>query len=44
MDIKTKYKIGDEIFFLTEDDGYHSVSKGKIHLIKGIIKSLRTYR
>jgi hypothetical protein len=35
MDIKTKFKVGDVVFFLTENDAYHTPSTGRIHLLKG---------
>jgi hypothetical protein len=43
MDIKTKFKVGDSVFFLTENDQVYSPKIGKIHLLSGRVHNFNVF-
>lgn len=42
MEVKTKYNIGDIVFYLSESDQFYTPQEGKIKIVEGKIVSIHT--
>jgi hypothetical protein len=43
MDLKTRFKVGDNVFFLTENDNTHTTHIGNIYLLSGRIDNISIF-
>jgi hypothetical protein len=42
LEIKTKYNIEDEVYYLSDNDQIHSVEAGKVKIVEGTIAGVHT--
>jgi hypothetical protein len=42
MEIKTKYSVGEIVYYLSEDDQVYSAETGKVKIVEGMIIGVQT--